>query len=227
MLNSPNIKIMRNPKFYTKEILKIVLPKYCNGRTVDIGSGHAKYKDLIKNYCKEYIAVDNLSSEYQFKDSNENYKPDVMSDVLNTPFNIGEFDTAICTEVLEHVENPFLLFKELSRILKRGGHLILSSGWATPYHKEPKDYWRFSKDAYDILCNENGFKIVEIHKKGGLFSCLFYFIDRNIDLNSKYVKRIKSLLSPLFKILEILAEKSDFLIKTEDTIGHLIIAKKI
>lgn len=216
---------MQNPKFYTKEILKTVLPKYCLGRTVDVGSGHAKYKDLIKRYCDEYISVDNLSSEYQF--DNDDFKPDIVSDILSMPFKDREFDTAICTEVLEHVENPFLLFKEISRILKSGGHLILSSGWAAPYHKEPKDYWRFSKDAYKILCKESGLELVEVHKKGGLFSCLLYFINRNIDLNSKYTKKIKSLLYPLFKALEILAEKSDSLIKTEDTIGHLIVAKKI
>ena len=216
---------MHNPKFYAKEILKIVLPKYCSGRVVDVGSGHAKYKNLIKDYCEEYVSVDNLSSEYQFGD-NENFKPDIISDILNMPFRDEEFNTAICTEVLEHVENPFLLFKETSRILKPGGYLILSSGWSAPYHNEPKDYWRFSKDAYSVLCREAKFELVEIHKKGGLFSCLLYFINRNIDLNSKYAKRVKSLLSPLIKMLEILAEKSDFLVSTEDTIGHLIVAKK-
>lgn len=216
---------MRNPKFYTKEILKIVLPKYCSGRTVDVGSGHAKYKDLIKHYCDEYVSVDNLSSEYQF--DNGGFKPDIVSDVLNMPFKNEEFDTVICTEVLEHVKNPFALFKEISRILKSGGYLILSSGWASSYHKEPKDYWRFSKDAYAVLCGEVKFELVKIHKKGGLFSCLLYFINRNIDLNSKYAKKVKSLLYPLFRTLEILAEKFDFLVKTEDTIGHLIVAKKI
>jgi len=216
---------MRNPKFYTKEILKTVLPKYCLGKTVDVGSGHAKYKNLIIDYCEEYVSVDNLSSDYQF--SADNFKPDIVSDVLKMPFNSEEFDTVICTEVIEHIENPFLLFKETSRILKRGGYLILSSGWVAPHHKEPKDYWRFSKDAYAILCKEAKFELVEIHKKGGLFSCLLYFFNRNIDLNSKYAKKIKSLLNPLFLILEILVEKFDSLVKTEDTIGHLIVAKKI
>lgn len=216
---------MQNPKFYTKEILKIVLPKYCRGKVVDVGSGHAKYENLIKDYCKEYVSVDNLSSEYQFGD--DNFKPDIISDILNVPFKDGEFDTAVCTEVLEHVENPFQLFKEISRIMKSGGYLILSSGWAAPYHKEPKDYWRFSKDAYWILCKESKFELVEIHKKGGLFSCLLYFLNRNIDLNTKRAKRIKAISGPLFGILERLAEKFDFLIKTEDTIGHLIVAKKI
>lgn len=216
---------MRNPKFYTKEMLKIILPKYCRGKAVDVGSGHAKYKNLVEDYCEKYVSVDNLSSEYQFGD--EDFKPDIISDVLNMPFKDEEFDTAICTEVIEHVENPFLLFKEISRILKPGGYLILSSGWATPYHKEPKDYWRFSKDAYKILCDRNSFELVDIQKKGGLFSCLLYFLSRNITLNTKRIKRIKSILGPLFKILEILAEKFDAIINTEDTIGHIIVAKKI
>lgn len=216
---------MRNPKFYTKEILKIILPKYCRGKTVDVGSGHAKYKNLIKLYCKEYVSVDNLSSEYQFGD--DNFKPDVVSDVLSMPFDDEEFDTAICTEVLEHIEDPFALFREISRIIKRNGHLILSSGWATPYHKEPKDFWRFSEDGYRVLCDKSGFEILEVHKKGGLFSCLLYFLNRNIDLNTKKLKNIKIKLGALMVLLERTAEKFDSMFKTEDTIGHIIVARKI
>ena len=37
------------------------------------------------------------------------------------------FDYAICLEVLEHVENHFLVFKEIYRILKPGGLFILST----------------------------------------------------------------------------------------------------
>ena len=217
---------MRNPKFYTKEMLKIVLPKYCRGKTVDVGSGHAKYKDLIRNYCKKYVSVDNISSEYQFE-SNENFRPDVISDVLNMPFKSDEFDTAICTEVLEHVETPLLLFKEVSRILKRGGYLILSSGWVAPYHKEPKDYWRFSHDAYKLLCKDSGFELIEIHKKGGIFSLLFYFWNRNIDLNTKILRKIKNSLGLINNLMALAFEKLDNIFNTEDTIGHLIVAKKL
>lgn len=215
---------MKPPQHYTKEILKKVLPKYCKGKVVDVGAGHGKYKGLISKFCDSYTSVDNISSAYQFDEKSE--KPDVISDVLNMPFKDGEFDTAICTEVLEHVEDPFKLTKELSRILKPGGYVIFSSNWVAPYHQEPKDYWRFSRDAYQLLCERNGLKIAEIYTKGGLFSLILYFVNRNIDLNTKKIKKVRVALGRINMVFEKIAEKMDKLYKTKDTIGHLVIAKK-
>jgi ubiquinone/menaquinone biosynthesis C-methylase UbiE len=96
-------------------------------------------------------------------------KPDVVSSVLDMPFDDNSVDTIICTEVLEHVEDPFALMREISRILKKGGHAIVSSGWVAAYHQEPKDYWRFSPDTYQLLCDKYGLELVEIHRQGGLF----------------------------------------------------------
>jgi SAM-dependent methyltransferase len=44
------------------------------------------------------------------------------------------------------------VLKEVYRILKPGGRVLLSSGWLAPYHAEPKDYWRFSHEGYEELC---------------------------------------------------------------------------
>jgi SAM-dependent methyltransferase len=216
---------MKNPRYYTKELLKTVLPKYCKGDTVDVGAGHGKYKGLISKFCDSYTSVDNASSVYQFDEKSP--KPDVVSDVLNMPLEDNQFDTAICTEVLEHVKDPFQLMKEIGRILKPGGYAIFSSGWATPYHKEPKDYWRFSADAYQLLCEQSGLRIEEIHRKGGLFSLLLYFTNRNIDLNTKKLKKVRAIFGRVNIVIERIVEKMDGIFKTEDTIGHLIVAKKI
>ena len=215
---------MRNPKYYLKEILKEVLPKYCKGKVVDVGAGHAKYGWLIEPLCDSYTTVDNMSSDYQFRETE--FRPDVVSDVSHMPFKNNEFDTAICTEVLEHVENPFQLFLEISRILKPDGYAIISSGWAAAYHKEPKDYWRFSLDAYKVLCERSNLEFIEARRKGGLLILLLYFVNRNIELNIKGHAIFKKLWSKISKVLGFFIEKLDQFIKTEDTLGHLIVARK-
>lgn len=43
------------------------------------------------------------------------------------PFSDQTFDTIICTDVIEHLENPTNLVRECSRMLKPGGMLILST----------------------------------------------------------------------------------------------------
>lgn len=215
---------MKTPKHYLKEILKEILPKYCEGDAVDVGAGHARYRVLIEPLCVSYTTVDNMSSDVQFGEYQ--FTPDIISDVLTIPVADGSYDTAICTEVLEHVENPFKLVAELSRILKKGGYVIMSSGWMAPYHQEPKDYWRFSIDGYKALCEQSGLEFVEAVKKGGLFTALFYSLYRNIELNTPKDKILRKIFDHVRKPTEIIAAWMDKLIKTEDTIGHVVIALK-
>ena len=218
------MNLIKEPKFYTRALLKQALPKYCRGKTVDIGAGYAKYRDLIKQYCDSYLTVDNMSSQYQFERVDK--KIDVISDVTETPFGDNEFDTVICTEVLEHVEDPFKLISEISRILKGGGYAIISSAWAAPYHREPKDYWRFSPDAYELLARRSGLEITEIYQKGGFFSLAFYFFGRSVDLNTKKLRKFVNYFSWINLVLTKIFEYFDKYYKTQDSIGHLVVVRK-
>lgn len=48
----------------------------------------------------------------------------LVGDIEAMPFGGGEFDALLCTEVLEHLPNPGLALKEISRVLRRGGVLV-------------------------------------------------------------------------------------------------------
>ena len=43
------------------------------------------------------------------------------------PYADGTFDIVVCVEGIEHCENQYQLFRELRRILRDGGHLVLST----------------------------------------------------------------------------------------------------
>ncbi|MHB8669960.1 MAG: class I SAM-dependent methyltransferase [Acidimicrobiales bacterium] len=43
------------------------------------------------------------------------------------PFRDGAFGLTVCTEVLEHVEDPAFTAAELQRVTARGGHLVVST----------------------------------------------------------------------------------------------------
>ena len=53
--------------------------------------------------------------------------PDVVHDLnaLPYPFSDGEFDLIEASHVLEHLDRPFFVMRELHRILKPGGTLIV------------------------------------------------------------------------------------------------------
>jgi SAM-dependent methyltransferase len=50
----------------------------------------------------------------------------VAADGMHLPFKTGSFDHTICSEVLEHVANDRQALKELARVLKPSGQLIIT-----------------------------------------------------------------------------------------------------
>lgn len=64
------------------------------------------------------------------------------------------FDVVVCTEVLEHVLNPFAAVKEMFRILKPRGTLLASSPFNFRIHGPLPDCWRFTEHGWRVLLGE-------------------------------------------------------------------------
>ncbi len=92
---------------------------------------------------------------------------DVFAD-LNKPLPLASSsaDCILSTSVLEHISEPELLFSEMSRILKNGGHLILSVPFLYHIHEEPDDFFRYTKFGLEKLSKDAGFEIVFLRHYG-------------------------------------------------------------
>lgn len=99
-------------------------------KALDVGARRGRYNNLFPN--KISIDIDEESN------------PDIVADAHNLPFEENTFEIILCTEVLEHVDNPFKVAKELHRVLKPGGKLILTTRFMYPLHEAPRDNWRFT-----------------------------------------------------------------------------------
>ena len=75
------------------------------------------------------------------------------ADLCQTNENIpsGRFDIVVCTEVLEHVLNPFAAVAEIHRVLKPGGLLLASSPFNFRIHGPLPDCWRFTEHGWRAL----------------------------------------------------------------------------
>ncbi len=149
----------------TKEVVRYS-SKYIKGRTLDLGAGSGKYQNIIKVNAFEYVAFDMVPKE----------NIDVVGNILNLPFENNSFDTIISTEVLEHVERPWTMIKEIQRVLKKGGICILTAPFLVPYHADPCDYFRYTKEGIKSLFKNESFEIIKCDSYGRMFLVLSEFI---------------------------------------------------
>ena len=69
---------------------------------------------------------------------------DVVADLEDLPFKDGSFAGVTCDQVLEHVERPNDICRELVRITKPGGFIHAASPFILPWHPSPSDYTRWT-----------------------------------------------------------------------------------
>lgn len=72
----------------------------------------------------------------------------------------NSFDLVLCTEVIEHTLNPFAAVKELHRLLKPGGKLLMSTPFDFRIHGPLPDCWRFTEHGLRAMLSH--FEKVEI-----------------------------------------------------------------
>jgi SAM-dependent methyltransferase len=55
-------------------------------------------------------------------------RPSVIADLnARLPFDNGSFDLVVSIETIEHLENPHLFLREIARVLKPCGHVVLAT----------------------------------------------------------------------------------------------------
>ncbi len=68
----------------------------------------------------------------------------MVADILCLPFESGAFDVVICSEVLEHIPRHGVAIDEILRVLRPGGHLVVS----VPRRLPERICWALSDDYY-------------------------------------------------------------------------------
>jgi SAM-dependent methyltransferase len=122
-------------------------------RVLDVGAKQAPYRQYFSG-CR-----------FETVDVRPEVKPDFVADVhkLASVVPVDSFDLVICTEVLEHVENPRQAVEEIRRILKPNGTLLATTPFIVPYHPDPTDYWRMTPEAWRSVLRDWSFAEVSAH----------------------------------------------------------------
>ena len=158
--------------FVKEQLLK--LPQ--GSKLLDAGAGSQQYRkyaqhlDYVSQDFNEY-EQDSVSS---FAAGTEKYsygKTDIVGDIWDIDAADGEFDAVLCTEVLEHIPYPVDTVKELARVLKPGGVLILSAPSNCLRHFDPYFFSSgFSDRWFERILPENRLAIDSLEPVGDYYS---------------------------------------------------------
>jgi len=136
------------------------------GKMMDFGCGLKPYETLFM--VDEYIGVD-----YQGEgDTFSHHKVDVFYDGHTLPFPDNHFDSIFSSEVFEHVFNLPEIIKELHRVLKPGGKILISCPFAFGEHEVPADFARYTSFAIQHLFNNSGFEVIHYEKTGSFIEAI-------------------------------------------------------
>lgn len=137
-------------------------------RVLDAGAGSCRYRPLFA-HC-EYHAADKrpVPADPRYHGA---FPENFCGDIESLPRHWFEsFDAVICCEVLEHHPEPQYVVRELRRVLKRGGRLLLTAPLTSGVHMAPDHYCSgFSKSWYAHVLEESGLNCISVKPNGGFF----------------------------------------------------------
>jgi SAM-dependent methyltransferase len=115
-------------------------------RVLDVGCGPKPYYPFFAHVSSQYIGVDVVA----------NPAAELLGPVEALPVEDASFDVVLCTQVLEHCDDPAQAVHELRRVTAPGGRVLASTHGVQVYHPSPVDYWRWTHEGLRRLFEQHG-----------------------------------------------------------------------
>ncbi|MGQ0603524.1 MAG: class I SAM-dependent methyltransferase [Anaerolineales bacterium] len=131
---------------------------HLTGRVLDLGCGNSPYRSHLTGMT-QYLGCDiDTTSDAA-----------VVSVAEALAFAAETFDGVLCTQVIEHVPEPWRVVEEIARVLRPGGRLLLSAPQAWRLHEKPHDYYRFTRYGLAHLLTRAGLRALTCEAQGGVW----------------------------------------------------------
>jgi len=200
---------------------------------LDAGCGEGNVRELLPAET-QYIGVDIFAGDDSTGYEGWKHKPTILADLHEVPISDSSCDVVIFFQVLEHVRYPEKVLRELTRVMKPGAVMAVTSPFIHPIHHAPNDFFRYTKYGFEHLFHSCGLEIVSIKPTGGYFRCLGNVLEYFVRLYKSKQLAIKIILSPLLlwililkKTIKILEYPLDMLDDRQEFVaGYHCIVKK-
>jgi SAM-dependent methyltransferase len=144
-------------------------------RVLDVGCGVKPYYPFFAG-AAEYVGVD----------VKENVAADLVGTAEAIPVEDGSYDVVLCTQVLEHVDDPATVVRELALVTAPGGRVLASTHGVMLYHPNPQDLWRWTHTGlHRLFESEGSWSDLTVEPGAGSAECLAMLTGHYIHLLAK------------------------------------------
>ncbi|MCE5336501.1 MAG: methyltransferase domain-containing protein [Desulfobacteraceae bacterium] len=160
-------------------------------RILDAGAGELKYKPFCTHL--QYVSQD--FAQYDGQGDRDGLQMgswdqshlDIISDITAIPEPNRSFDAVMCIEVLEHLPEPVTALRELARLVRPGGFLIITAPFCAATHFSPCFFQTgYSRYFYEHWLKKLGCEIVRIDYNGNFYEYLAQELRRIPAVNAQY-----------------------------------------
>lgn len=209
-------------------------------KVLDVAAGLKPYQQFFE-HC-DYESSDFADCQEFYSNLDDGRRYDLASThtyvcpIDSIPVPDNAFDAIICTQVLEHVPYPLVALKELHRVLRKSGQLLVTVPQGYGIHGEPYNFFYFTKYGLDLVLRDAGFEVLSVRERGGYFYYLYdrmsNAIPRIVVGHKKRMTLMMLLLSPVHILLAYVLGPALLLLEPLDrekrfTLGYVSIARKI
>lgn len=194
MFNPKLIGFFINPFFIIRRGLYKGIKEnapFLTGRLLDFGCGSKPYRDLFE--VEEYVGLDIEESGHNLR----NELIDVYYNGEEIPSDNNSFDCIFSSEVFEHVFELDLILKEIHRVCKPNGYLLITVPFVWNEHEIPYDYGRYTSFGIKFLLEKTGFEIIKQTKTTNYVETIFQMWNAYVYQHILKNKYIQILLNPI------------------------------
>jgi SAM-dependent methyltransferase len=148
-------------------------------RVLDVGCGAKPYYPFFARFDVDYVGLDVV----------DNPLAELRGSVEAIPAEDASFDLVLCTQVLEHADDPALAVRELRRVLGPGGRALVSTHGVQVYHPSPQDFWRWTHAGLErLFTTAADWARVAVEPASGTAACVAMMLGVYVELATKQTR---------------------------------------
>jgi SAM-dependent methyltransferase len=151
-----------------RAIARYAVPVPPEGRALDVGCARQPFRKTLESLGYSYTGLD--------VQQNPEGTVDVICGI-DEPLPVGlisrgPFQFVLCTEVMEHVADWDLAFRNLAELAAPGGRLLITCPHFYQLHEEPHDFWRPTLHVLSYYAHRVGLQVLDQQAAGDAWDVL-------------------------------------------------------